>query len=812
MNRSYPLLLRFGVFVILPVVALAAYLFWYLNASLAQTSGRVVISGLQARTEVRRDELGVVRIHAKKDRDVYVSMGYVQAQDRMWQLEFQRRLAQGRLSEVFGKTFVERDAYVRTLGLYDASQSAWDALSPEARDSLEAYAEGVNAWLAEGHTLPAEFTLLGISPAPWRPVDSLAWIKFFAFTLSSGFNREVERFLAKSALNDEQYKAIYPPGTGPSNGDVPKIPDARASQMMSELSGIQTALRSTLRIGMVQSGSNAWAVSGRHTASGQALMANDPHLGLQMPSAWYVVDLSGEKLKSSGMSLVGLPLVLFGANQHIAWGGTNMMADVQDGYLEQLDPQNPKRYLRDGHWHDLEIRQELIRVRTDFPQWLRPALKPVHVQVRTTAHGPILSDVTGYLEQAISLRWTALDKGDTTYESIYRINLASDWATFRAASSLFVAPPLNLLYSDDRGNIGYQGVGRIPIRTRGGGDLPVPGWSNDYRWRGYIPFDEMPHAYNPEKGYIVSANTDMSPSGYKHFISKDWAPPHRATRIEALLAAAISTRSPITVESTRAMQLDVLSLQAKEMLPVLLALAPSNALQTRALSQLSAWDGAMTRESSAASIYMAWMRHLRKQLFTESLAKNWSVQARGSALSTFGSEVGVEVMVAALTDGRGVWCAPQSDEKRSCRTVLRQSLADALQDLRKRNGNDVEDWALGRLHFAHYRHVPFSESGLLKHFFERKVSTEGADDTVNVGGPSYVTAGNYLHDIGPVFRQVVEFSGSGPRQFFSGTGGQSGNFFSAHYDDMQSLFDRGALSEIDRSGKQGASTLILDPT
>lgn len=800
MFRSSPLLARFILLVLLPGLLLLAWGVHYCRSSIASTDGSVEVAGLSGPVSITRDSQGVAYIRGRSDRDVYFATGYAHAQDRLWQLEMHRRVAQGRLSEVFGKSMLQQDIWFRTLGLYGAAASAWPALSGDAQDSLNAYAEGINAWLASHQQLPPEFTLLGVKPAPWKPVDSLALIKIFALNLSGNMVQELERLAAAQLLDRAQMQALYPgyPADAPVTAGTRTAPGTGLAALLP----LQRELESTLQIGGRFVGSNAWVVAGSLTDDGKPMLANDPHMSLQMPSLWYAVSQQGPRLRVQGMSLVGLPAVVFGANEQIAWGGTNMMADVQDIYMEQINAQDTSRYRSGNEWKPFRTETELIHVKGAFPAWLRDQPEPVKVRIRRTEHGPLISDAVAAFDQPASLRWTALDDGDTTYESIFRLSYAAGWDAFKGALALQVAPALNMLYADRAGNIGYLGAGRIPLRKRGNGELPVNGWSQEDGWRGYVPASGMPQSLNPAQGYLVSANNKVVGDDYPYFISNDWAPPARARRIEQLLAQQVAGRRPLTLQFMQTMQSDVLNLEARALLPRLLALKPQGDRQRQALEYLSAWNGEMRTDSPAAAIYAVWMPHLRRALFAPALRGHWAKVSQDNVLDSVALNAPLDAMLAAL-DGKGpAWCGAAG-----CHAVLGTSLDQALAELNKLNGGNMANWTWGSMHAIHFKHTPFSEVRLLDSLFGRKLASGGAPATINAANAAPAGSDGYVQSFGAAFRQVI--APGGAHRYVNSTG-QSGHPLSRHYDDMVAPFGAGRYFSFDATAGEG-TTLTLAP-
>ncbi len=802
MNRSFPILKRFVAFVFLPLLIAVGSGWHLMRRGLPKADVRLHAAGREP-VRIVRDEYGVPFLSASRDEDVYFAMGYVHAQDRMWQLEYQRRVVQGRLSEVLGKKTVDQDAWLRTLGLHQSARSAWDALSEPARRSLEAYADGVNAWLDEEHSLPIEFHLLGIRPERWTPVDSLAWSKMFALNLAGNLEKETAKYIAQQTLRPEQTKFFF----AAKDTFEALSPDGATERArvvsVARLAELHRQVERALQIGGDYAGSNAWVVSGKLTGDGTAILANDPHLGLQMPSLWYPVVQQGHRLRASGMSIVGLPVVIFGRNQHIAWGGTNLMADVQDLYFERIDENDGSRYLVDGKWEAIETAVEHIKVASEFPAALHKTIQPVRMEVRRTRNGPIVSGIAADLGQPVSLRWTALVERDRSYESFYRLGYAKDWSSFRESFRDYVAPAMNMLYADDRGNIGHLVVGRIPIRKKGDGSLPVPGWDTSYAWSGAIPFDELPATFNPAEGYLVSANDRPVGDDYPYFISDDWAPPERASRIESLLRRGFARSGRIGVETTKSIQNDVVSLTARKLVPVLTAIAPKDARQRKALELLRAWDGTMDKESAAASVFAGWMRSLGSEMFATAVVEDWARYNQRVFVTNVMNSASADVIYKALTDPDETWCFrnPTATSRR-CESMLSMSLDVALDELEKFAGSGSGSWKWGSIHRTAYRHQPFSHVKGLSSLFERTIPSGGGQDTVAVSGFTFRSSDGYVGTHGAGFRQIMQLGPGRSAHLYMNSTGQSANVFSRHYADMVGPFANGAYYALAVNGKR----------
>ncbi|HEY6101797.1 MAG TPA: penicillin acylase family protein, partial [bacterium] len=552
-----------------------------------QTSGRIALEGLHGTVEVMRDRWGIPHIYAQDDLDLFFAQGFVHAQDRLWQMEFNRRAASGRLSEIFGPVTLDTDRFLRTVGLRRAAEAEAAQLGDEMTRVLQAYADGVNAYITSRRgRLPLEFALLRYVPEPWSPVDSVAFGKLMAWTLSGNWDSEILRAHLVSRFGEagmERLMPAYPAGMPvivPAGADYRPFRSAVALRLVAH---------APARDG---TGSNNWVIAGSRTTTGTPILANDPHLQAAMPSIWYEMDLSSERFHAAGATFAGAPGVIIGHNAHIAWGVTNAGPDVQDLYLERFDPDDPTRYEFKGQWEQATVVEESISV--------KGRREPVLLPVRITRHGPILNGVVDGLDAFVALRWTALEPG-TILGSVLRLDEARNWSEFREALKLWTVPAQNFVYADGDGNIGYQLPGRIPVRAKGDGLLPVPGWTGEYEWVGEIPFDELPSSFNPERGYIVTANNRIIPDGYQHFIAAEWDPGFRAQRIEAMLTA----QPKVSPEVVADMQLDTTSLPAQAIIRSLQGVQVTEEPDASLLAELRAWDGVLAPESQAAAIYEA---------------------------------------------------------------------------------------------------------------------------------------------------------------------------------------------------------------
>lgn len=755
--------------VVLLVAAGGVYL--WLTQTLPKTSGTVSVRGLGARAEIIRDRHGIPHIEAASQNDAYFALGFLHAQDRLWQMETQRRIAAGRLAELFGPRAVEVDTMMRTLGVYRHSQAALAYLTPEARASLEAYAAGVNAFLGGAtRLLPLEFLVFGVTPEPWSPADSIAWLKMMAWDLGGSFRAELLRMaLAKHGLSSQQISEFLPPYPG----DAPVVlPDLAALYRDIAIDPVRLAAAIPGAPG-TGIGSNNWVIAGNRSASGAPLLANDPHLGLSAPAVWYLAHWRTPEGNAIGGTLPGVPLIVLGRTDRIAWGFTNTGPDVQDLYIERIDPSDPTRYLTPTGPAPFETREEVIRIRG------QPDLR---ITVRRTRHGPVISDANSRLgplidrNHVIALAWTALTDDDRTIEAGLRATRARSWYQFTAAFADYVAPQQNIVYADIEGNIGFLAPGRVPIRKPENdirGLAPSPGWNAKYDWAGFIPYDQLPRSFNPASGMIVTANNKIVSDRYRYHITSDWQPPYRARRIEALLAG----REAHSIDSFKAMQADVVSLAVHDLLPFLLAAPAGSARAASALDLLRRWDGRMNADAPEPLIVTAWLRQLSRLIFADELGDTFRDAWR--------LRIAFLRNVLADVDGQSRWCDDITTPIReTCQQMLGEALEGALEDLVRRYGSDARRWRWGEAHAARSTHRPFSGFFLVGRLFDVVVPSPGDNFTVNVGQHDVRNEDEpFANRHAASFRAIYDLADL-DRSLFMQSTGQSGNWMSPHYDDF----------------------------
>jgi penicillin amidase len=833
--------------VVFIILVAAIFLRISVRRAFPQVDGTLQVPGLSSQVEVIRDAMGVPHIYADTVEDLFMAQGFVHAQDRFYQMDTWRHISSGRLSEMFGSSQVETDALLRTMGWARLAETQYEREQPSVRAILDAYADGVNAYVASRSPaeLGFEYSILellnhGYDPAPWTGAESLAWGKVMSFSLGGNLHAEVSRAMALGIMARDRVDQLYPPYPGDRHPFiVPGGANAQARDasfalpddlvpILDDVAGAITALNELTGARMESGiGSNSWAVSGMHTPTGAPMLANDPHLGIQMPSIWYQVGLHCRTVDEAcpfdvaGFSFAGVPGVIIGHNADIAWGFTNVGPDVQDLYIERVNPDDPDQYEVDGAWVDMDTRRETIAVAGG---------DPVEIVVRSTIHGPVISGVLGDMDSlsdswigfssfdgagvgtpdpyVLALRWTGLDDVPSIAGPIMGINTASNFDEFREAALLFSDPSQNLLYADTRGNIGYQMPGNIPIRSKGDGTIPVPGWTGEYEWTGFIPYDELPRMYNPDSGWIVTANNAVVDETFPYLITEDWSRGYRAQRIVDLLTANLGA----DLEFHGTIQFDGYDANAEFLAPFVLEAvrtsgAESDEAHQRALELLAGWDRQNSADSPGAAIWQAVWSEILVATFHDELPEflwpeggdRWFEVVRGL----------VGTPEDAFWDDVGTPGIETRDD------ILGASFDAAITELVDTLGDTVDDWTWGDLHRVVVRNPTLGESGigLIEDRFNRgPFPASGSQSVPNAMG--WDAAYGYEVDWIPSMRMLVDL-GDLSRSYAIHSTGQSGHTDHPHYDDMIPLWLAGDTApmlwvreDIEASSE---STLVLTP-
>ncbi len=759
--------------ILLPfTAACAVFLAVLFRLSLPNEAGQTLLRGLAGEVRVVRDPWGIPHIFAGNEHDLFFAAGFVQAGDRLWQMDMMRRACSGRLAEVIGAAGLEWDRIARTLEFGESVQRERANLSPEMERLLTSFAAGVNAWMAGRRPAhwPPEFVVMAYRPEQWTVEDSLSVKPLASLGLGADLPDEILRTKILLKLSPEKAAGLLQPGIPmPENLALLK----RAAPDFTEF--------------FAHGVSNNWVVSGSRTQSGKPLLANDPHLGITLPPLWYEMHLECPTLRVTGATFPGLPLVIIGHNATAAWGITSSFADTEDIYIEEFDAAG-ERYRNADGWKPLEKTKETIHVR-----WRRT---PATIELIRTERGPVISPVVIKSRLPISLKWTALE-GGRTVEGFYRLNKAGNWTEFKAAMELIDSPPQNFVFADAHGDIGYYLNGRIPIRKKEAALFPYPGWKADGWWTGTLAEDEKPTILNPKQGFIVTANNSMVPAGYDHYISESWLLPFRAERIAELL----SQSSKHTVETMMAVQNDIVSKQARLLLPYVLGAGTASGAAGEARRLLESWDGTIGA-GAAPALFESFMDALMKAVFKDEMGDIF----KGLGTLLFEEPI---LLYRILADRNSPWFDDRTTpavENRDDR--ITKILGEAYAGLARRYGGPSKwDWAV--IHSLSFRHA-LGRVPLLGFFNAGTHPMPGDAFTVRAAYPSPSGRTNAAAS----FRIIVDL-GDLRKSVSINTSGESGHFLSRHYRDQLPLWLKGAyhpmLFERRDVEAQAQEVLLLSP-
>jgi len=853
--------------IVVLATAAAFFLTWTIQRSFPQISGEVALKGLQDSATVQRDDLGIPTITASSTDDLFFAQGFTHAQDRFFEMDFRRHVTSGRVAEMFGQSQVATDSFLRTLGWHRIAEQEVEALDDTTRGYYDAYAAGVNAYMAShsGAELSLEYAVLGIQnpdykPEPWKPADSVAWLKAMAWDLRTNIEDETDRALLASDLGESGQtdadaqaliEKVYPPypfdrnpvivpkistvdpiqtedtGTAPAaytGGSSPDVTGALTTVEWQQADSVIEA--ASMLLGPVGEGigSNSWVVSGDLTETGKPLLANDPHLGAALPSVWYQVQLKCSVVSEecpfdvAGFSFSGLPGVVIGHNTQVAWGFTNLTTDVADLYIEKVEGDG---YWRDGVLQPLEIEKDVIKVAGG---------KDVPLTIRRTVHGPIISGLTDDFtaiadapaveaggdvlsltdapeippgDFAVSLRWTALDPG-TTASAIFALDTAQDFDGFRRAASLFDVPAQNLIYADLEGNIGYQAPGRLPIRGAGDGWLPQPGWDSTYDWTGFIPFEDLPVSYNPPEGFIVTANNAIVTDDYDHFLSRDWDYGYRAGRISHLIERKAAA-GPLTAQDLRDIQMDDEMWIGKQLAVAMDDVTVEGKGPKAAVELLRTWDAQNDAESSAAAYANVLWSNLAHNVFTDRDVP-LPVGDQGRLFTVVGSMLG---------DPSDPLWSNERLKVSGMDEMLALSATQAYDELSSLQGENVSGWNWGRLHALTLTSSTLGSSGIapIEMLFNRGPYPVGGGSSV-VNATGWRLGESYATTTVPSMRMVVDLADFDASSWNHLTGA-SGHAFNKHYTDQTDDWAKGVQKPWAFTKKAVAKatvdTLVLKP-
>lgn len=760
---------------------------------LPKINGRLHMAGLSAPVEVIRDRWGVPHIYAGNLEDLLFAQGFVHAQDRLWQMELNRRLGHGRLAEAFGEIAYPTDRLLRILGFSRAARQDLGAADVETRRVLESYVRGINAFIGAKRTaLPLEFSLLGLKPEPWQALDSFVWGKVMSWSLAANWSSEVMRAALIGRVGAERAARLH--GEYPADNPV-CLPDQAVVAVVDRLLEQFRAAEAWLPA-KLQGTSNNWVVDGTKSTSGQPLLANDMHLALQMPSIWYENHLVCPTLEVTGVTFPGVPGVVVGHNADIAWGPTTSFPDVQDLYVERFSPDDPTLYEYEGAWERATVEREEIRVKGER--------EPRLLDVRVTRHGPIVDELHPLASEnvptGVSLRWVGYEPGRMLC-SVLRLNRARDWPEFRAALEDWTDPSVSLVYADRAGNIGYYMPGRVPIRAKGLGIVPVPGWTGEYEWTGWIPHAELPHAFNPEQHYLLSTNNRVVGEDYPHFLTTETMNGFRARRIAALLRE----KDRHAVDDFARIQLDQYCAPAKTLCGLLTALADqilsqpalsdSRSAAKGALDALGRWDHRLSAASVEGAIFEVAQYFAMRRVFGPWLGD----------LTDHYLGVGFHPLLAAwlltidraslvlhqiLLDNASEWFRDAEGNGQIREEVLALALRDAIRYLRQECGDDIGQWQWGRIHRVGFNH-PLGAKKPLDRIFNRGPYPYGGDtNTVCQAAFLPTLPLDSEGALVPSWRQIIDLSDWDASLGVHNTG-QSGHPASKHYADMIPMWLKG---------------------
>ncbi|MEH2436756.1 MAG: penicillin acylase family protein [Nostoc sp.] len=802
LKRTLIVLLIMGLL----LVELATYT---VRQSFAQENGTIQLPELKAEVTVQRDKWGIPHIYAANSHDLFMAQGYIHAQDRFWQMDFWRHIGSGQLAEMFGSSQVDTDRYLRTMGWAKVAQQEIQEMNAEMKAYLEAYADGVNAYLAEhqGIALSLEYAVLkflnpGYKPEPWQVVHSLTWGKVMAYDLGRNFDSEIERAILLKTLTPTQVEELFPPypedlpvilpelqkgdvgGAGEAGGEnnvevLFNSPDVFPA--LESITKPMMALEKLIGPTGIGIGSNNWVISGKRTATGKPILANDPHLGVQIPSIWYEVGLhctpkSAEcPYNVTGFSFAGMIGVIIGHSDRIAWGVTNVQSDVMDLYIEKINPKNPNQYEVNGKWVDMQLVKETIQV---------AGSQPIVQTVRYTRHGPILSDVSPNLKEfqpsqplevpqkyAVALRWTALAPSKLGY-AIPQINRAQNWQEFRTAASNYDVPAQNLVYADIDGNIGYQMPGKFPIRAKGDGRYPVPGWTDEYEWQSYIDFEQLPKSFNPSQGYIATAN-NLVKRKYPYLITTDWVYGYRAQRIVEMITQQTEA---ISLKDVQQIQGDDRNLNAQTLVPLLKSITVDTPRLQAAQKLLLDWNLQLGMTSPAAALFEVFWKHLLADTFHDQLPEKYFPDG--------GDRWYAVVANLVKQPNSSWWDNRNTPEVENRDQILRQSFRKTVDELERIQSKDPKNWNWGKLHTVTFKNATLGKSGVapIEALFNRGAfATAGNGETVNANRWR-ANESFEVTDI-PSLRMIVDL-GNFDNSIAIHTPGQSGHTFHTHYNDM----------------------------
>ncbi len=763
------------------------------EAALAQINGEIALAGIQRPVEVLRDRWGIAHVYAQTVDDLFFAQGFVAAQDRLWQMEVWRRIAEGRLAEVAGPDYVARDTFARLLAYRGDMEAEWRSYAPDARRLIEAFVRGVNAQIAyvsaDPARLPIEFQLAGFRPEPWTPSTVLA--RMAGYIMTRNARTEVQRARLASRVGIDRVPTLMPldppaPLTVPEGLDLDDISDevlrlaagADASVRWPGLDASTSGQKQDVRPDDGEAGSNNWVISGARSATGRPLLANDPHRSIQLPSLRYSIHLNGPGWNVIGAGEPALPGVAAGHNDRVAFGFTIVGIDQQDLYVERLHPNDDQQYSFRGAWERMRTEQTTIPVLQE---------KPRLVELRFTRHGPVLH-VDRIRRRAYALRWVGLEPGTAGYLASLSLNTARNWPEFLSAVERWKVPSENLVYADVEGNIGWVAAGLAPVRRGWMGLLPVPGADGKFEWSGFLPGRELPQLFNPSSGFIATANHNILPDGYAHGLGYEFSAPHRFGRIVELLSGA----GKLSVADFERMQHDEESLPARALVQALGdaygGRDPVDPDARSAFRMLVGWDGVLSKYSPAAALYRTWTERLVAAVGAQDQAAPASMEAVLDALApesyTTANASWVDGSSRKPPQRTRSRLAPERARETRQAILTGPPLAEAWRETVRRQGPDPAKWSWGRMHRATFEHALATTAERSAVLNLADVPRGGDGTTVNA------TAGGERQTNGASFREIIDLA-DWDRSVMINVPGNSAQPLSPHYGDLLPLWADG---------------------
>ena len=796
----------FFVIVVLLVLPLSAF-YLFTHQPFPQIKGEIKLAGLEQPVKVLRDTWGVPHLFAQNEKDLFFAAGYVQAQDRLFQMDLNRRAGAGRLAEVLGDIpeVVDADRFARTVGFARDAEAGLDSLPPHTRELLDAFSRGINSFIHEHEkNLPLEFRLLGYRPPDWTAGDTLCLAKLIGWGLCENWSLELIRMALAQERGEEMMWQILPrhqdsgpyiidpaikkfPGRSAGLSPAPVRAAGLSSLELEKLLAADRRLRRFLN-GSDPShlASNSWVIAGKRSASGHPILCNDPHLELTLPAVWYEMHLSCPDYEVIGAAFPGTPMIVLGHTRQIAWGATTTTADMEDVFIEKVHPDHPGKYLDRGRWVDFKVVTERIKIKPAKPG----NRDHLDAQVRISRHGPILDDVVNQEpkpDEALALRYAGQDPSDpiAAFADTAR---ARDWDQFRRAIQQLGFPVQNWIYADAE-HIGYLAAGYYPVRPRGDGTVPAPGWDGDYDWQGFVPLDQLPQLYDPADGVIVTANNKVMPAAAAPYvISYNYSPPYRAARIHELL----EQKQKLGIADMKRIQMDVYSRQAERLLPVFLkALEPAASQEHEselALRQLRAWKFELLAEDPASFIFFETYRRAFEKTFADEMSPALYRALAATQYAFNGFDNMLESGSSPLFDDRRTTRVETRDD------IIRAAFAEAITALKKEYGPRASTWTWGRVHTLSLIH-PLAGDKPLKPLADLlrinlgPFPMPGGWNTVDNQFYSYAQE-VFQVKVGPSLRQIVDLARV-PDAVFVYSGGQSGLPLHRHYADQTPLWMKG---------------------